>query len=144
MLRKFGKEVDEKDEKERKEKDNSEKSPENPNKLKVNLVSNFESLGESWKVGHMGTQLPSSVVSRRKSAAVRARGAQFLKEIRPDNMSEGKDGQSKRIKGKRKLNEIEENGKISDYFSPKKLPKINNEKTFSSRLGGDPGEGSQQ
>ena len=67
-----------------------------------------------------------------------------MKEIRPDNMSEGNDGLSKRIKGKRKINEIEENGKISDYFSPKKLPKINNEKTFSSRLGGDPGEGSQQ
>ena len=120
------------------------KSPKRQNKLKVNLVSNFESLGESWKVGLMGTQLPSSVISRRKSAAVRARGAQFLKEIRPDNMSEGNDGLSKRIKGKRKINEIEENGKISDYFSPKKLPKINNEKTFSSRLGGDPGEGSQQ
>ena len=92
----------------------------------------------------MGTQLPSSVVSRRKSAAVRARGDQFLKEIRPDKMSGGKDRPNKRIKEKRKFNEIEENSKISDYFSPKKLPKINNEKTFSSRLGGDPGGGGQQ
>ena len=58
-------------------------------------------------------------------------------------MSGGKEGPKKRNKEKRKFNEIEENSKISDYFSPKKLPKLNNEKTFSPRLGGDPGEGGQ-
>ena len=112
--------------------------------MKVNLVRNFKSLGESWKGGYMGTQLPSSVISQRKSAAVCAQGGQCFDENRPRNMSGENDGPKKRINGKRKCNLMEENTKISEYFSPGKLPKLTRKTNFSSRLGGDPGEGGQQ
>ena len=118
------------------------KNPKNSDKLKINLVNNFKSLGESWKGRFMETQLPSSVRKKRKSAAACARGGQYVDKIRPSDMSGSENGFQKRKNEKRKCNLIEENVKISDYFSPGKLPKLTNF-NFSSRLGSDPGMGGQ-
>ena len=108
------------------------------------IIDGLNPLGESKKGRLMGTLLPSSVISQKKSAVARAQGDQFFDVFRPGDMSRGSIGPKKQINRKRKLNLTNENTKIEDYFSPKKLPKLINENGFSSRLGSTPGEGDLQ
>ena len=113
VLNKFeGKVNDEREEKYNEDSGNP-RNPKNSDKLKVNFVTNFESLGASWKVSFMETQLPSSVRSQRKSAAVCARGGQYVDKIGPSDMSGAENGFQKRNNGKRKCNLMEENTKIN-------------------------------
>ena len=142
VQKKFEDKVNDEREVEQNEVTEDARNPENSDKLRINLVNDFKSLGESWKGRFMETQLPSSVRKKRKSAAVCARGGQYVDKIRPSDMSGTEKGFQKRKNGKRKCNLMEENAKISDYFSPGKLPKLTNS-NFSSRLGGDPGMGGQ-
>ena len=63
-------------------------------------------IGESWKGKNWVTPTPSSVSSQRKSAAACARVGQLFDRFRTSHMSRNDDGQSKQLKGKRKI-EIE-------------------------------------
>ena len=98
----------------------------------------------SEKVGKAGLWRHNChlVSGNRENQQQCARGGQYVDKIRPSDMSGTEKGFQKRKNGKRKCNLMEENAKISDYFSPGKLPKLTNS-NFSSRLGGDPGMGGQ-
>ena len=74
VLKKFEDKVNDEREIEQNEVTEDARNPENSDKLRINLVNDFKSLGESWKGRFMETQLPSSVRKQRKSAAVCARG----------------------------------------------------------------------
>ena len=138
VLRKFGNEIDEKENDEKEVKDEKEAKKK---KMKGDIIDVLNPLGERKKGRLMGTLLPSSVSSQKESAAARAQGDQFFDVFRPGDMSRGSIGPKKEINRKRKLNLTDENAKIDDYFSPKKLPKLTNENIFLSRLGSPPGEG---
>ena len=82
VLKKFEDKVNDERKIEENEVTEDARNPENSDKLRINLVNNFKSLGESWKGRFMETQLPSSVRKKRKSAAACARaGVSMLTKL---------------------------------------------------------------